>query len=195
MYEGHQITYLIMGVGAQNDLGGLQTFARKMTEFCTKNQSVSLSKLRCSQKKMVFTEIETVFLSRLRCSPKKTKKVFTEIETVFRHWCAQIRKLFVRIFDILNRMGRGNRPPSSPPPPTAVYFIIKSTSSLPTFDCFFFFLVQLEAYKCCYNFILNHFRFSKEMKTATPMFSTNSHSQSWLGIFGSTLKLGTPFFL
>ena len=45
-----------------------------------------------------------------RCSPKK--KVFTEIETVFRHWCAHIKQLFARIFDVLNQMGGGDRPPS-----------------------------------------------------------------------------------
>ena len=44
---------------------------------------------------------------------KRKRKVFTEIETIFRRWCAQIKKLFARIFDVLNQMG-GDPPPSLP---------------------------------------------------------------------------------
>ena len=72
---------------------------RGAPNFCPKNDlmhCVSLSKLR------------RFFLPKLRCS----QKVFTETETVFCRWCAQIIRLFARIFDVLNQMG--GRPP--PPP-------------------------------------------------------------------------------
>ena len=68
-----------MAVGAQNNLGGHQTFARKMTWciafLCQNWDGFFLPKLRCPpKKKKVFTEILTVFLSKLRCSPINKKK-------------------------------------------------------------------------------------------------------------------------
>ena len=61
-----------MGVGAQKDLGGHQTFARKMTlNFIRKAIGFSVeimvtSKKKLKTKKKVFTEIKTVFLSELK---------------------------------------------------------------------------------------------------------------------------------
>ena len=50
-----------MGVGAQKDLGGHQTFARKMTlNFAWKAIGFSVQIKVTSKKKKFFTEIETV---------------------------------------------------------------------------------------------------------------------------------------
>ena len=76
-----------MGVGAQNDLGGHQSFARKMSWKLLDKSIVfrffcpNWGGLQKKKKKKVFTQIETVFLSKLWWSQKK--KVFTHIETVF----------------------------------------------------------------------------------------------------------------
>ena len=62
-----------MAVGAQNDLGGQQTFARNMTwciAFLCQNWDGFYS-----QMEVFSTEIWTVFLSKLGCSPKKKKKM------------------------------------------------------------------------------------------------------------------------
>ena len=89
-----------MAVGAQYDLGA--------PNFCTKNDLMH----------WVLHEKSIGFSVQIRrCSPKK--KVFTEIETVFRHWCAYIKQLFARIFDVLNQMGE--RPPPQPPPASYGY--------------------------------------------------------------------------
>ena len=61
-----------MGVGAHNDFGRHQTFARKMTKsigFSVQFQMISKKKY-----KGLFTDIGTVFLSILRRSLKKKKK-------------------------------------------------------------------------------------------------------------------------
>ena len=60
-----------MGVGAQKNLGGHQTFARKMTlNFARKAIGFSVQIKETSKKKRkkekIFTEIETVFLSEFR---------------------------------------------------------------------------------------------------------------------------------
>ena len=63
-----------MGVGAQKDLGGHQTFDRKMTlNFARKaiGFSVQIKVTFKKKKKKIFTEIETVFLPELRWPPKK----------------------------------------------------------------------------------------------------------------------------
>ena len=52
-----------MGVGAQKDLGGHQTFARKAIGFSVH--------IKVTFKKKAFTEIETVFLPELRWPQKK----------------------------------------------------------------------------------------------------------------------------
>ena len=52
-----------MGVGAQKDLGGHQTFAQKMTLNSVARKAIGFSvqiKVTSKQKKKVFTEIETV---------------------------------------------------------------------------------------------------------------------------------------
>ena len=67
---------MFMGVGAQDDLGGHQSFARKMTWLTHPEKALGfLLKLRrffgpnCgnlqNKKKKLFTEIEAVFLSKL----------------------------------------------------------------------------------------------------------------------------------
>ena len=75
----------LMGVGAQNDLGGHRSFARKMTWklpdkliiFSVQIEVTSKTKT----KKKVFTQIEPVFQFNLWWSQKKM--FFTRIETVF----------------------------------------------------------------------------------------------------------------
>ena len=66
-----------MAVGAQNDLGGQQTFARKMiwciAFLCQNWDGFFCPNWGVLQKKKVFPEIWTVFLSKFRCSPKKKK--------------------------------------------------------------------------------------------------------------------------
>ena len=73
-----------MAVGAQNDLGGQQTFARKMTWciafLCQNWDGFILPKLRCSpkkkkkkKKKKVFPEIWTVFPVQMKVFSKKKK--------------------------------------------------------------------------------------------------------------------------
>ena len=87
-----------MAVGAQNDLGGQQTFARKMTwciAFLCQNWDgfsaqikVFSKKKKKKKKKKVFTEIWTVFPVQMKVfskKKKKKKKVFTETKTVFWH--------------------------------------------------------------------------------------------------------------
>ena len=58
-----------LGVGAQNDLGGHQSFARKMTSKLPDKSivfSVQIEMTSEKKKKKVFTQIETVFLSSAR---------------------------------------------------------------------------------------------------------------------------------
>ena len=64
---GLKVTRLFMGVGAQNDLGGYQTFARKMT-------------LNFARKEIDFAD--QVKVTSKKKKKKKKNKVFTEIETV-----------------------------------------------------------------------------------------------------------------
>ena len=89
------------------------SFAQKINRFLCWNWGILRKKKKKNGKKGLHWNWD-VFLPKLRCTPKK--KVFNEIEMVFRHWCAQIKKLFSRIFDVLNQMGGGNRPPQPPPP-------------------------------------------------------------------------------
>ena len=125
-----------MAVGAQNGLGGQQTFARKMSwciaflcqnwdGFFCPNWGVLQKKKKKKKKKGLPLKFERFFCPNegvllKKKKTKKTKKVFTETETVFWQWCAQISTLFAqinrpfaRIFDVLNRMG--GRPPPLPP--------------------------------------------------------------------------------
>ena len=60
-------TRLAMGVGAQNDLGGHQSFARKMTWKLPDKSIVFFCQNKGDlQKKKVFTHVETVFLFSAR---------------------------------------------------------------------------------------------------------------------------------
>ena len=101
MFRGLLKVTPCMAVGAQNDLGGHQTFARKMT-WCIAFLCQNWDGFFCPNWGVL-----------------KKKKVFIETETVFWQWCAQISRLFARIFDVLNRMG--GRPPPCPPSPPASY--------------------------------------------------------------------------
>ena len=95
----------LMGVGAQNDLGGHQSFARRMTwklldksivfsvqiEVISKKKRPSLKlrryfcpncgNLKKKKKKKVFTHIWKIISVQIEVTSKK-KKVFTHIETV-----------------------------------------------------------------------------------------------------------------
>ena len=51
------------------------------------------------------------------------------VQRFFRHWCVQMQKLFARIFDVLNQMGR-RPPPPPPPPPPASYGYAKTLQTL-----------------------------------------------------------------
>ena len=59
------LTYKAMSVGAQNDLGGHQSFARKMTSSCLTNRSFFSVQIAVTSKKKVFTQIGQLFLFRL----------------------------------------------------------------------------------------------------------------------------------
>ena len=80
------VNTLVMAVGAQNDLGGQQTFARKMiwciAFLCQNWDGFFCPNWGVLQKKKVFPEIWTVFLSKKRCSPKK-KRSFLKFEQFF----------------------------------------------------------------------------------------------------------------
>ena len=103
-----------MAVGAQNDLGGQQTFARKMT-WCIA--------FLCQYWDVFFCPNWGVL------QKKKKKKVFTETGTLFCQWSAQISRLFAQInrpfaqiFDDFRRFepNGGATAPPAPPPPTAM---------------------------------------------------------------------------
>ena len=125
-----------MGVGAQNNLGGHESFARKMIWKLPDKSIFFLSELRWSPKKKVFTQIETVFLSSARNIlvgkfaqnfdaklPKQYKiarKFDAKSPKIY-----EIAQNFVRNPPYTNR---GGQCPPAPPPPTPMNASIPQAS-------------------------------------------------------------------
>ena len=113
-----------MAVGAQNDLGGQQTFARKMT-WCVAFLCQNWDGFFCPNWGVL--------------QNKNKKKVCTETETVFWQWCAQISRLFAqinrpfaRIFDDFRRFepnGGATAPLPPPPPPLPTAMLTTTTGA------------------------------------------------------------------
>ena len=130
-----------MGVEAQNDLGGHQSFARKITSKLPHKSIVSSAQIVVTskkKKKKVFTHLETVFLSSvrniLRGKLAQRHEIAQNFDAILPKKYEVARKFDAKspkIYEIAQNLDTLHQPggqyPPGPPPPTPMGRRISAT--------------------------------------------------------------------